>query len=68
MLQNLQSEIAELEKALEKLDILNESTPEMGYKLRSGRHHPSWDSAQKDLYRDLEKKLQVYGMCEQSCF
>jgi len=61
-LQNLQCEIGYLEEDLQKLDILDQKNPNMQYRLTSGQHQEGWDATKKNMFRELERKLQTYGM------
>ncbi len=67
ILQNLQCEIGCLERVLQSQDRLDDATPELRYRLRTVEHHKVWDPANKLLFRELEKNLQIYGRFEQSC-
>jgi len=60
-LQNLQYEISHLERSLHKQDMLSNAGSNLRYGLRTGEGHDEC-STTTNIYRELEKKFQTYGM------
>jgi hypothetical protein len=61
ILQNLQYEISHLERHLHNQDMLSNTGGDLRYGLRTGEG-PDECSMTINIYRELEKKLQTYGM------
>jgi hypothetical protein len=60
-LQNLQYEISHLERSLHNQDTLSNAGSNLRYGLRTGEE-PDECSTTTNIYRELEKKFQTYGM------
>jgi len=61
ILTQLEVEITEIEKQLLELDRADEANPSMEYRLRKSKHKEGWDTAQRDLLREMQLKLKDYG-------
>ncbi|PMD50062.1 uncharacterized protein K444DRAFT_280460 [Hyaloscypha bicolor E] len=61
ILQNLQHEISHLERNLHNQDMLNNAGNNLRYGLRTGEG-PDEFSTITNIYRELERKFQIYGM------
>jgi hypothetical protein len=62
ILLQLEVEISELLKALDKLDKEDYADRAMRYRLTKTKHDKNWDSTQHDLLGQLREKLKEYGM------
>jgi Family of unknown function (DUF6594) len=61
LLLQLETEITELEKELDKLDKEDAADPAREYRLRSTKHEEGWDTTQVVLFSKIKSKLNEYG-------
>jgi hypothetical protein len=57
----LQGELTFLEKKLHKLDTDDNADINMHYRLRSSDDEESWDPAQRNILKEIQEKLSIYG-------
>jgi hypothetical protein len=61
VLLQLQAEITALEKKLHQLDTQDAANENMHYRLRSIDDSEEWDPAQRNILKQIQEKLSIYG-------
>ena len=62
ILLQLEVEISQLAKDLDKLDKEDDADPNMWYRLSNTEDDKDWDPRQRDLINELRGKINAYGM------
>jgi hypothetical protein len=61
VLLQLQGELTVLEKKLLELDTQDAANENLHYRLRSSDDSETWDPAQRNILKQLQEKLSIYG-------